>query len=334
MGHDIDLFTSQFPNCKKEEILDNMRIIRDGSKYSVYRRAKQYYKRCADRYDFVIDEINTRPFMSPQYVKDKPIVSLIHQLARETWFHEISFPINLIGYYYLELKWLSLYKNIPTITVSLSTKLDLERIGFRNVSVVHQGLSVRPRPSLGPKEVDPTVVFIGRLTKAKLPDHALRAYPIIKREIPNLKMWIIGNGPLKERLEANAEPGITFFGHVDNQIKYELLSRAHLLLVPAIREGWGLVVTEANAMGTPAIAYDVPGLRDSVINGETGLLLKENSPNMLATTAVNLLKDCAELSRYSLNSLYFSRKFNWNRTTKEFDAIVNEVDSNRHQPRA
>jgi glycosyltransferase involved in cell wall biosynthesis len=54
------------------------------------------------------------------------------------------------------------------------------------------------------------------------------------------------------------------------------LSRAHIILVPAVREGWGLVVTEANAMGTPAIGYDdVPGLRDSIRHGETGITIME-----------------------------------------------------------
>ena len=117
---------------------------------------------------------------------------------------------------------------------------------------------------------------------------------------------------MRHKLEEYGIKGVTFYGHIENSSKFELLSKAHLVLVPAIREGWGLVVTEANAMGTPAIAYNVPGLRDSVKDGETGILVKENSPNSLANASISLLKDRDLLRRYSNNALVFSRHFNWN----------------------
>ena len=95
-------------------------------------------------------------------------------------------------------------------------------------------------------------------------------------------MSFIGDGYLRKKLEESKIKDVTFYGHVNEELKYQLLSRAHLILVPGIREGWGLVVTEANAMGTPAIGYNVPGLRDSIKNDETGILVKNNSPYELA----------------------------------------------------
>ena len=76
---------------------------------------------------------------------------------------------------------------------------------------------------------------------------------------------------------------VVFYGHIKDEVKYDLLRKAHLLLVPSVREGWGLVVTEANAMGTPVIAYDSPGLRDSVVDQKTGILVKDKSPQNLLT---------------------------------------------------
>jgi glycosyltransferase involved in cell wall biosynthesis len=103
------------------------------------------------------------------------------------------------------------------------------------------------------------------------------------------------------------------------------LSKAHITLVPATREGWGLVVTESNAVGTPVVAYNVPGLRDSVKDGETGVLIKENSPESLASSAINLLEDRSLLEQYSLRALLFSKQFSWDTTAEMFDKVIRET---------
>jgi glycosyltransferase involved in cell wall biosynthesis len=174
--------------------------------------------------------------------------------------------------------------------VSDSTKADLGEIGFKKVYIVPPGLNVTPLSNVKEKETSPTVVFIGRLKKTKLPHHALQAFSIIKREIHDAKMWIIGDGYLREELESSNMKDVTFYGYVSNEKKYDLLSRAHIIIVPAVREGWGLIVTEANAMGTPAIGYDVHGLRDSIRDGETGIIIKERSPAAMAQQTILLLR--------------------------------------------
>jgi hypothetical protein len=97
------------------------------------------------------------------------------------------------------------------------------------------------------------------------------------------------------------------------------------LFVPSIREGWGLVVTEANAMGTAAIAYDAPGLRDSVVNGKTGILVKDKSPQNLASSALTLLKNPGLLKIFSDSALAFSKQFSWDNTAAEFDKIIRHL---------
>jgi glycosyltransferase involved in cell wall biosynthesis len=322
-GHNMTLFSAKIPNGLQNEQIDGVNIIRQGTKYSVYGKAREYYQRHKENFDYIIDEINTKPFLTPKFVKEKPILALIHQLAREFWLYETHFPINLIGYYYLERKWLSYYKDILTATVSNSSKEDLEKIGFRKILLVPQGLSVIPLSEVANKERNPTIVFIGRLKKAKLPHHALEAFRLIKKEIPKAKMWILGDGYMLERLRNSKIEDVIFYGHVRNELKFQMLSKAHIVLVPAVREGWSLVVTESNAMGTPIIAYDVPGLRDSVRHGETGILVKDNSPECLAHTALSLLQDSALLRKYSENALEFSRQFNWDNTANVFDKIIN-----------
>jgi glycosyltransferase involved in cell wall biosynthesis len=326
--HEVTLFTSRFHGSVLQERIDGVNVIREGGRYTVYEKAKAYYKRTKDSYELVIDEINVKPFLTPKYVKkERPILALIHQISPEQFTYELPFPLSFLGRYYLENRWLSCYKDIPTVTVSHSTEVELQKLGLKKIFLVPEGLGVCPLPKLPVKESVPTVVFIGRLKKHKLPHHAIQAFMLIKNEIPAAKMWVIGDGYMREQLEALDAKDTEFYGYVDNARKYELLQRAHLGLMPGIREGWGLVVTEANAMGTPLIAYDIPGLRDSVMDGESGILAKENTPSGLASSAISLLKDTALLEKLSLQALRMSRRFSWEKSADTFSQIIDKVTS-------
>jgi glycosyltransferase involved in cell wall biosynthesis len=328
MGHEITLFCPLFPNATPTEKIDGIEIIRSGGVFTVYLKAKQFYNKNKDRYDLVIDEINGKPFLSPKIVGDKPVLVLFHQLIHDIWFYETHFPLNWLCYYYLEKKWLSTYKNTPAITVSPSSKEDLEKHGFNKVSIVTVGVNTKPLENVAQKEFEPTVVYLGRLKRHKMPDHALKAFTMIKNELPHAKMWVIGDGDMREELKLMNIQDVVFYGHIKDELKYDLLRKAHLLLVPSLREGWGLVVTEANAMGTPAIAYDSPGLRDSVVDEKTGILVKDKTPQNLASSALALLKNPDLLKIFSDNALIFSRRFSWDNTAEEFDKIIKRLVPN------
>ena len=321
-GYGMTLFTSRFTGCQFNENIDGVDIIREGNKYTVYKKAQDYLKAYRHHYNLIIDEINTRPFFTTKFVKEKQVIALIHQLAREFWFYETKFPLNYIGYYYLEKKWLSNYKDITTVTVSNSTKIDLEELCFKKVFILPQGLGVTPLSNVKEKESSPTIAFVGRLKKAKLPHHALQAFSIMKREIRDAKMWIIGDGYLRKKLESLSMKDVMFYGHVSNEKKYDLLSRAHIIFVPAVREGWGLVVTEANAMGTPAIGYNVHGIRDSIRHDETGVTVIEKSPEAMAQEAISLLRDSKRLSKYTRNALGYAKQFGWDKTVNSFEKVL------------
>ena len=143
-GHSITLLTAKFDKCSRFENLDGVSIIREGGKYTVYSKARKYYESNQDSYDVVIDEINVRPFLTPKYVKGKPIIVIIHQVSPEQFLLELPFPISYLGYYYLEKKWLSNYKETLTVTISNSTKEDIQKLGFTRVAVMPVGISVIP----------------------------------------------------------------------------------------------------------------------------------------------------------------------------------------------
>lgn len=321
-GHNITWFTAKFPGCQKEEIIDGIKIIRDGNKYTVYLKAREYYKKYFSKqgFDIVIDEVNTIPFFTPKFVNNgEKIVVLIHQLAREFWFYETKFPINYLGRYFFEDRWLKNYVDIPTMTVSESTKKDLIDLGFKDISIIPEGINFKPLDCVGEKEKDPTFIFVGRLKKAKLPDHAIKAFELVKKEIPNAKLWVVGNGYYKKELEEMACDGVTFFGSIDGKKKLELMSRAWAILVPGVREGWGLVVTEANAMGTPAIGYNVNGLRDSIKDEYTGFLCDSNCESMAKKCIKFLNSDKEYMFKNDLRS---ASLFDWDISTEKLMEIV------------
>jgi glycosyltransferase involved in cell wall biosynthesis len=329
-GHEVTLFTSEFPSCKREEVVDGVRVIRDGGTYSVYGRAKKQYRKhfSKENYDIVIDEINTRPFLAPKFVNNgEKIVALIHQLAREYWFFETPFPISYLGYYFFEDRWLRNYVDVPTVTVSQSTRQDLLDLGFKEVFVVPEGLNFEPLSEVAEKESYPVVAYVGRLKRAKRPDHAVKAFKVVKEKIPEAELWIIGDGYFRKDLEKIATDRVRFFGGLSDEERRELLSRAWVLVNPSVREGWGLNVVEAAALGMPCVAYGVAGLRDSVVDGVTGLLVKSGDVRGLADAIIRLLGDEDFRLRLSEAALHYARQFSWNRCGEQFLKILNGVAS-------
>ena len=181
-GYHMTLFTERFPNSLEAECLDGVRIKRQGNRYTVYSKARNHYKEYKSNYDIVVDEINGRPFLTPKFVKSNPILALSHHISLESWTYEVPFPLNYIGYYFFQTRGLSCYQTIPTVTVSKSSKKNLEKtFGFRKVFVVPEGLSIAPLDEILQKECVPTIIFLGRLKRNKLPHHAIGAFNIIKK---------------------------------------------------------------------------------------------------------------------------------------------------------
>jgi glycosyltransferase involved in cell wall biosynthesis len=326
-GNEVTLFTAAFSGSKQEELLDGVKIVRSGSRFSVYSQAKKFYAKHFgnEGFDVVIDEINTIPFFAPRFVKNgEKVFALIHQLAREYWFYEVPFPISHLGYHFLEDRWLRQYVGIPTITVSESTRSDLNALGFRHVFIVPEGLDFRPLDYLPEKNCKPTIIFSGRLKHAKRPDHAIKAFEVVKKKIPEAELWVLGDGPFRSELQHLADDSVKFFGSLDSFERRELVKKSWVLVNPGIREGWGLNIVEANALGVPCVAYSVPGLKDSVQDGSTGLLVKSGDIQALAETLLNVLNNSVLRRELSENALNYSRVFSWDKSADNFMRKIEE----------
>lgn len=320
-GHEATLFCPAYAGAAKKEKFHGYTIVRRGNKLTVYLEAFLYYMREArGKFDIVIDQINTIPFFTPLYVKERRI-AVFYQLAAEYWFYETPPIIAHIGHF-LEPIYLSLYKNTQTITISPSSKQDLDKLGFKDVTVVYVGLDVKPLKK--PKKKQPLIVYVGRVTRAKRVDHVVKAFAHLVKKLPNYRLAIIGTGPegyqkqlktLTQRLDV--EEKIDFLGRVNAKERNTIVARAKALVNPSIREGWGLVVLEANAMGTPAVVYDVPGLRDSVKNGENGIVIsgKQNWEN-LAYCIEKVIRTDTGYKRRLCTA--YAKKFVWDNSYDEY----------------
>jgi glycosyltransferase involved in cell wall biosynthesis len=285
----VTLFAASVAGRPAREEVDGVEIVRAGGRLGVYREARRFWKaKPPGRFDVVVDEINTRPFLTPRWLRGTPIVALIHQLAREIWTYETPFPVSVVGRYVLEPSWLRSYRRVPALTVSQSSAQSLaEYHGWSDITVVPEGWTPREVPAV-PREETPTVAFLGRLVAMKRPEHALDAFDVLRRAFVEARLWVIGEGPLLDRLRRDAPPAVTFLGRVDADEVLQRLARAHVLVSTSIREGWGLNVSEAAACGTPSIAYDVPGLVDSV--RASGGALVEPSPDALGDALVRFFR--------------------------------------------
>ncbi len=294
-GHEVTLACSSAPGHPAEEVVDGVEVVRGGDyRFGVQRHARRLYEERSGRFDLVVDEVNTRPFAAPRWARRSAVVAMIHQVAREVWFHETPLPIALAGRYALEPRWLRPYRDVRTYVSSRSGEESLRMYGLRNIAVLPQGSSledVRRRP----KESRPTFVFVGRLSSAKRPDHAVRAFREYSRSHQGARLWLVGTGPEEGRLRRMAVPGVEVLGHLGREERDDRMGRAHYLLATSVREGWGLVVSEAAAHGTSTIAYSVPGLVDSV--PAAGGMLVEPRPDALAAAMARATADLTAVPR-------------------------------------
>lgn len=310
-GKTVEWFCSRFKGAEKQESIDGIKFIRKGSELTTHFYGLFYaLKR---RKYLIIDEFNGIGFFT-FFIKNS--ILLIHQLYEEFWIAQMG--IFGIPFKFIEKFLLRLYKEKPAITVSNSTAEDLKKLGFREIHIIHNGLDIEPLPQQPQKNNVLSLVYLGRLKKTKNPEDAIKAFLIIKKSIPDVKLNILGEGPLMETLKIKyrEQKDLFFKGYVDNLEKFSILEKSHFLLVPSIREGWGQVVIQANAMGTPAIGYNVSGLRDSIVDGITGMLVKDYKE--MAEVIIKLWQDKERYNEMTKKSIEWAKNFSWERTKREF----------------
>lgn len=268
-GHDVTLV------CPKhdERIEKNLQIpVRDyrvqrlGNNKSVYFHARRWLAHNQHLFDAAIEQVNTIPFLLSRTSVQIPIVTLYHQTAEDVWAFNTRWPIWLAGRYWLEPRWLRANSHLPTLAVSGSTRDSLLAHGFHDVSVTGEGQPKRSANGLQPRDPSaPRLLFVGRLVGYKQPWHAIRAVEYARHVLPEISLTIVGSGPLLGKLRRTSPSWVEVLGSVTDSQLAELYATSSIHLATSVREGWGLVVSEASSHGVFPISYANPGLVDSTV---------------------------------------------------------------------
>jgi cellulose synthase/poly-beta-1,6-N-acetylglucosamine synthase-like glycosyltransferase/glycosyltransferase involved in cell wall biosynthesis len=328
-GSEVTLFCGNDGRCLKDEVVEGVRVVRRGGFYLVYAWAfVWYFLHFRGRYDVIIDCQNGIPFFTPLYARE-PVYCLMHHVHQTVFFHSLSLPLALLASFLEKIAMPLVYWRTPFITVSESSRRGMEMLGVgkAGIRVVPPGANLE-RLSTGEKSAHPTVLYLGRLKAYKSVDVLIRAFALVVRHRPEAMLIIAGDGEEARSLRKLAHSlglskhQVIFMGKVSEDTKLRLLQMAWVLVNPSLMEGWGMVTIEANACGTPVIASNVPGLRDSVHNPHTGYLVRYGDSLALARSISVVLSDARLRSSMGRKALAWARKFEWQKSSRRFFRLL------------
>jgi glycosyltransferase involved in cell wall biosynthesis len=297
------------------------RVISAGGDAGHFLRARRRLAREVGDCDLLVEVCNGMPYLAPLWHRG-PTVCLVNHVHTDLWGMRYPAPAARVGRRLEHWALAEAHRGNLIVAVSRSTARALEDIGVEpsRIRLVHNG--VEDPGELLPESPEPLFLAMGRLVEYKRVDLLLRLWERV-RPVTGGRLVIVGDGPERERLESMAGPGVHFTGRVSEQRKHQLLCQAWALLHPSAVEGWGLVVTEAAARHTPTIGFDIPGLRDSVRDGVTGLLARGESSFAAHWCTLAL----SEERRRTLGAAagHHSERFRWSATVRSFQAIAAEA---------
>lgn len=324
-GHSVTVFCGNDGKNPRNQVVDGMQVVRRGGFYTVYIWAFLYYiLRFRGLFDVVIDSENGVPFFTPLYVR-VPTFLLIHHVHQAIFRERLKFPLSSIALFAESRMMPLLYKKSQVITVSESSKSDIiaHRLAkIENILVINPGID-NDAFTLQEKTPDPTFLYLGRLKAYKNIDVAIQAFRQVHRKHPKSRLVIAGEGEhyavLSELVsQLKLKKSVLFAGKVSERKKVELFATSWIAVQPSSHEGWGISVIEANACGTTVIASAINGLKDSVVDDKTGILVPPKNVHALARSMELLIVNHQLRLGLSAEAYEWSKSFSWERSAEEF----------------
>jgi glycosyltransferase involved in cell wall biosynthesis len=314
-GHEVFWFANDFPGAAREETIEGIKIIRGGGMGTSVLKARKWY-RGQKKFDLVIDQHHGIAWFAPWWGRTN-CVAYIHEVLGPIWNSFYPWPVSTVGRW--QERWTHwLYRRIPFFTASSFTREQLLKHDVRNVQIIPYGVHTRALPVLTEKPlVTPLrLIVVSRLAPNKRIDHAIRTLRCLIDLGVAAKLTIVGTGEEETKLkrlaaELRLQEHVEFTGLQSEMEKDKRLTESHFLLHTSQREGWGLNVIEANAMGTPAAVYPVAGLIESTLHDETGLVASAESPETLAKALHDSLKAPERYQYYRQRAWERSKEFHW-----------------------
>ncbi|MEV6752257.1 glycosyltransferase family 4 protein [Streptomyces sp. NPDC051214] len=318
LGHQVTLL------CGGPAAFRDYRVVSAGGDLGHYLRSRSAFTRQVGDCDLLVEVCNGMPYLAPLWHRG-PTLCLVNHVHTDLWgmrFQGALAPAARLGRRLEHWSLSGAQRGNLLVAVSPSTATALRAIGVdrERIRIVHNGVE-EPGP-LHPRSDEPMFLAMGRLVEYKRIDLLLRLWERV-RPVTGGRLVIVGDGPERGRLEQIAGPGVEFKGHVSEAEKHRLLCEAWMLLHPSAVEGWGLVITEAATRSTPAIGFDVPGVRDSIEDGVTGLLARGESSFAAAWCTLALSTERRETFGKAAGERATS--YRWANSVREFQAVASEA---------
>jgi glycosyltransferase involved in cell wall biosynthesis len=316
-GHEVFWFANDFPGASREETVDGIKIIRGGGRGTSILAARKWF-RGQKKFDLVIDQHHGIAWFAPWWCKTN-CVAYIHEVLGPIWNSFYPWPFSAVGKF--QERWTHwFYRRTPFFTASAFTREQLLKHGVRGVKIIPYGVHTRALPMLPEKPLTTPLrlIAVSRLAPNKRIDHAIRTLRCLIDLGVAAKLTIVGTGEEESKLkslaaELHLQEHIEFTGLQSEMEKDKRLGESHFLLHTSQREGWGLNVIEANAMGTPAAVYPVAGLVESTLHDETGIVAEKETPESLAAALVSVLQTPEKYDVWRLKAWERSKTFHWDR---------------------
>ena len=342
-GHSVTLLCSGWSEGQSREEVDGIHVHRVGGRHSFTLAAAPYYRRhlIDFRFDLVVEDINKIPLFSPLWSR-APVVALIPHLFGTTAFQEVSMA-TAATVWLAEQPLPYVYRDSPFQAISESTAEDLAARGVprSSVRVIYPGIDhsrFYPDPTVE-RFSEPTFTYVGRLKRYKSLERVVDAVATLADQGLRPKFVVAGRGDheseLRRYAEAVAGDAVEFRGYISEEEKVELLRRAWAAVYPSPKEGWGITNIEAAACGTPVVASNSPGLRESVASGASGILVRHGDVKGWAAALRRLSEDRPLRQRLSEGAVKFAARFSWDRAAGETEAHLRQiVDNSRGRMRS
>lgn len=333
-GHEVTLLTSGWPGAAERAEIDGMEVHRAGGRYTFNVVGPLYYRRRLSHRDFdvMVEDLNKVPLFAPLWARH-PTALLVHHLFGTTAFQEASWPM-AAATWLLERPLGRAYRRVPAMAVSRSTAQDLARRGLpeEEITVIPNGVDLdryRPDPDTD-RFPAPTLLYLGRLKRYKRVDLPIRALARLRQWGVAARLVIAGAGDHDGSLRAltaklGLEDAVEFRGFVSEEEKLELFRRAWVHVLTSPKEGWGITNLEAAACGTPTVASDSPGLRDSVVDGETGFLVPHGQVDVLAARIRSLIEEPTLRAELGGNARAFAQRFTWDQAAADTESFLSRI---------
>lgn len=316
-GHEAYWFTHEYAGAPPEEVVDGIHYIRAGGNGTSILKAIQWYRR-QPRFDLVLDQHHGLAWFAPWWCRTN-CVAYLHEVLGPIWDTFYKWPLCTIGRW--QDRWTHwLYRRVPFWTACESTRDGLQRHSVRNVTIIRYGVLTRALPVLDVKPLTPPLrlAVVCRLAPNKRVNHCVQTLAVLRDRGLAARLTIVGGGEALQALkrevaELKLDAAVRFTGLLSEADKDAILRESHLLLHTSVREGWGLNVIEANALGTPAVVYPVAGLRESTLHDQTGVVSEQETPASLAAGIIRLAGDDPRYQRYRRGAWERAQTMHWDR---------------------